>query len=120
MARVVDAAQASRQSAAMTIDRVAMLRTIANKRPSDPFPRYGVAMELRSQGRLDEARAEFALIETDFPTYVPTFLMAGQVCQELGDVAGARAVLQRGLMVARSAGDSHAASEIQSALAALD
>ena len=75
------------------MDKLAMLRSFCEKAPGDPFPRYGVAMELRRGGDLAGAVAAFAAMAKDFPDYVPQYLMAGQTLREMGDVPAARAVL---------------------------
>ena len=38
------------------MDRLGMLRKMAAAKPDDPFPAYGLAMELAKQGELEEAR----------------------------------------------------------------
>jgi hypothetical protein len=76
-------------------------------------------MELRSLGRNDEALAAFGELRDRFPSYVPTYLMAGQLAAQLGQSDVARTFLQSGLGVARAAGDEHAQSEIASALSTL-
>ena len=37
------------------MDRIEMLRQFIVANPKDPFPRYGLAIELKNQGRLEEA-----------------------------------------------------------------
>ena len=101
------------------MSRIETLRRIAAQRPDDPFPQYGLAMELRQSGAHDEALAAFDALAARAPDYVPQYLMHGQLLAELGRAAEARAVLERGLAVAAKKGDGHAASELASALAAL-
>lgn len=102
------------------MDKLAMLRSFCEKAPGDPFPRYGVAMELRRGGDLAGAVAAFAAMAKDFPDYVPQYLMAGQTLREMGDVPAARAVLDAGIAVATRVGNSHARGELQSARDELD
>jgi len=101
------------------MSRLETLRRIAAQRPDDPFPRYGVAMELRREGQLDEAVAAFAVLEGSAPDYVPQYLMHGQLLLELERAEDARQVMERGLAIAAKKGDSHAASELKGALDAL-
>lgn len=93
-------------------------RMIAN-RPEDPFGWYAKAMELRSLGRPEESLAAFAEVERRFPGYVPTYLMAAQLAAVLGRRDEARAWAERGLVQARTKGDAHALSELQSFLGSL-
>jgi predicted Zn-dependent protease len=99
------------------MSRLEILRRIAAQRPSDPFPQYGLALELRSEGKLDEALVVFAALRTTAPDYVPQYLMHGQILVALERRDEAKAIFTEGLGVARTKGDGHAAGEIEAALA---
>jgi hypothetical protein len=99
--------------------RLDMLEKLIAKGSADPFVHYARAMELRTLGRGVDALAAFHDLRQRFPSYVPQYLMAGQLATELGDPALARDFLEEGQRQATSAGDSHALSEISSALATL-
>jgi tetratricopeptide (TPR) repeat protein len=98
--------------------RLEVLELLAS-RGNDPFPIYGLALEYKSAGRIDDAVRTFESLRERFPAYVPQYLMAGQILVTAGRAAEARAWLERGLEVARTAGDAHARSELQSALEGL-
>ena len=99
--------------------RLVMLdKMIANGSP-DPFVHYARAMELRGLGRGPEALQAFRELRERFPSYLPTYLMAGQLALELSEVETAREFLEQGLTQARSAGDSHAESELARTLAGI-
>src|SRR5262245_60640279 len=102
------------------MDRVSAFRSFIEKSPSDPFPRYGLAMELKNQGKLAEASDAFAELLTTFPDYVPSYLMAGNTASALGHPDRARDIYTRGIATARTRGDLHAAKELEAALAELD
>ncbi len=59
------------------MDRLESFRSFIARAPGDPFPRYGLAMELKTRGDLDGAWSAFTELVTSFPDYVPTYLMAG-------------------------------------------
>lgn len=101
------------------VDRLAMLRQMAEGRPDDPFPSYGLAMELRKQGQREQARDVFETLMERHPDYVATYLMAGNLWEELGDRDRARAIYARGMDVARAAGDEHTLEELGAAHAGL-
>jgi tetratricopeptide (TPR) repeat protein len=101
------------------MDRLSMLLNLVTTKPSDPFPRYGLAMEYRKLGRNDEAVQAFAELAEHHPKYVPGYLMHGNLLEKMGRAADARSVYERGLEVARAAGDDHAESELRSARDAL-
>ena len=101
-------------------DRLPMLRKLVEQRPTDPFPRYGLAMELKQRGLDHEAVAAFRELQALAPAYVPTYLMFGGLLKNLGRVEEARAVYDAGIAAARAAGDGHALSELTTARDDLD
>jgi tetratricopeptide (TPR) repeat protein len=96
--------------------RAEMLRTFIAQSPRDPFPRYGLAQELKNTGDLSGAWSEFSSLLEAFPDYVPAYLHAGNTLVALGRQAEARDVYTRGLSVCRQVGDMKTLGEIQSAL----
>lgn len=100
-------------------NRIDTLRQFIATNPQDPFPRYGLALELKNNGRLAESATEFAALITAFPTYVPAYLMAGNTLVALGQTAEARDVFARGIEAATLKGDGHARGELEGALAQL-
>lgn len=101
------------------MSRLDTLRRIASQRPTDPFPQYGLALELRSEGHLDEALQIFATLRKCAPDYVPQYLMHGQILVGLDRKDEARVVMEEGRVIAAKKGDGHAASELAGALADL-
>jgi len=101
----------------MAVDRVATFRAFIQRTPGDPFPRYGLAMELRSRGELEAAATAFDELIATFPNYVPTYLMSGGLLAELGRRPDSLARYRRGIEVAAAAGDGHAKKELEAALA---
>jgi predicted Zn-dependent protease len=98
------------------MDRIATFLSFIARSPSDPFPRYGLAMEHKAQGHLAEAWQVFSELLDGFPDYVPTYLMAGGTLVGLDRKAEAAAVYRRGIEVATRKGDPHARGELESAL----
>lgn len=101
------------------MDRIATFKSFISRSPTDPFPRYGLAMEYKGAGRLDDAWAAFEDLLAQFPDYVPTYLMAGGTLAALGRTAEAAKVLRTGVEVAGKRGDLHAKKELEAALADL-
>ena len=99
--------------------RLEVLQTMIDKGSEDPFVWYARAMELRSLGRNTEALEAYGAVAERFTNYVPTYLMAGQVATDLNEVDVAKDWLIKGLSAAKSAGDTHAHSELSAALDAL-
>lgn len=99
------------------MDRIATFKSFISRSPADPFPRYGLAMELRGRGELAEAWSVFAELMEKFPDYVPTYLMAGGTLVALGKKAEAADLYRKGIEVATRSGDPHARRELEDALA---
>jgi predicted Zn-dependent protease len=102
------------------VDRLAMLREFVQGKPDDPFPRYGLAMELKNQGQLEEAQREFATLVAKFPDYTPAYLHAGNVLVALGRKSEAISVWKTGIDACVRKRDAHAQGEIQAALVELE
>ena len=105
---------------APTSERLEELQNLVELFPQDPFPRYGLAMELRSLGRADDAKRAFDELHSRFPDYVPQYLMYGQLLIELSEQTAAKQVLKAGIEKAQLARNTHALGELQSALNAID
>jgi tetratricopeptide (TPR) repeat protein len=99
--------------------RLDIIQKLVAEQPDDAFRRYGLALELKGCGRLEEAELEFAELERRNPSYVAQYLMRGNLLVALKRVPEARAVFERGVAVARAAGNGHAAGELEGALDAL-
>ena len=86
---------------------------------ADSFAFYGLAMEYRKEGRMDDAIATFTKLRDKDPSYVPMYLMAGQTLIDGGRGAEAKSWLEAGIEVAKKKGDGHALGELESALASV-
>lgn len=100
----------------MSQARLELLLETVESRPHDPFPHYGLALEYRGLGRLEEAAAVFRKLLAAHHDYVPAYLQAGMLFIELGRTEEARAVLMQGVEVAARVGDGHARDELQATL----
>ncbi|MGF1467341.1 MAG: tetratricopeptide repeat protein [Sandaracinaceae bacterium] len=92
--------------------RLRMIDELLAQGSEEPFHYYARAMELRSLGRLEDALAAYGTVRERFPAYVPTYLMAAQVAQELDRLDDARAWVADGITRAAEAGDDQAAREL--------
>lgn len=96
--------------------RLAQLETLLSKDPDDPFLRYGIALEHKKAGRLDEALRWLNETLAADPAYCYAWYQQGQVFEILGNADAAREAYKSGLAAARTSGDSHALTEMQAAL----
>jgi predicted Zn-dependent protease len=99
--------------------RLAFLQKTTADGSTDPLAWYGLAMEYRKLERWDEALQTFTTLRTMTPDYVAMYLMCGQMLEGISRADEAREWLEAGIEQARKKGDSHAASELEAALATL-
>jgi tetratricopeptide (TPR) repeat protein len=100
--------------------RIEQLQEFIKTSPNDPFPRYGLALEYKNSGRLEEATQAFDALLTVFPDYTPAYLHAGNTLVARGLRVEAKALYKRGLEACVRKLDGHAAGELESALAELE
>ena len=98
------------------MDRLARLKGMVEENPQDRFARYGLAMELSSQGRLEESLGEFRALMSLDPDYLASYLQAGQTLEKLNRMEEAREVYGKGIEVAARKGDTKTRGELESAL----
>jgi predicted Zn-dependent protease len=99
--------------------RLEFLLKVTSSGSEDPFAWYGLALEYRALSRHDEALATFEKLRARTPDYVPMYLMCAQLLETMSRPEDARSWLTAGIEAARTKGDSHALSELQSALEGL-
>ena len=100
--------------------RLAILRSFAEKRPQDPFPRYALAMELKTAGDAPAAWRGFESLIADHPGYLASYAPAGDTLIELGRRDEARGLFGKGIEAAGRRGDAHTRAHLESALTDLD
>jgi len=98
------------------MSRIDPLKALIAQDPANSRYRFMLAMEYKNAG--DAASAVSALEELSGvdPDYVSAHFLAGQICEEAGDLGRARTFYQAGVACAKRIGDAHALSEIQGAL----
>jgi cytochrome c-type biogenesis protein CcmH/NrfG len=96
-----------------------MLEEFAAAHPGDAFARYGLAIECANQGDQQAAVENFEKLLSDHPAYVTGYFQFGQLLARMSLTEQARTTLTNGIEAARRAGDEHAVSEMQAALAQL-
>lgn len=100
--------------------RLLMLEGMVAKGSTDPFAWYALAMEYSNAARIDDAFNTFTKLREQSPTYVPMYLMCGQMLVKAARKAEGREWLEAGIAAAKAAGNTHALSELQSAVGELD
>jgi tetratricopeptide (TPR) repeat protein len=101
------------------VSRIEQLQSFIEQTPQDPFPRYGLAIELKNTGRLEEAERTFAVLIEKFPDYTAAYLHAGGVLAMLGRKKDAADLYRKGVEACKRKHDAHAQGELEAALAEL-
>jgi predicted Zn-dependent protease len=99
--------------------RIAMLEKLVASGKADAFAHYALGMEYRREGRVDEALATFDTLRQLQASYLPMYLMAGQLLLEHGRAQEAAEWLKSGMELARGQGDMKTLGELESALAGI-
>lgn len=97
-----------------------ILEDFVAAKPADAFARYGLAMECANSGDIAAADENFKTLLAAHAEYVAGYFQYGQFLAKCGRTEEARSTLRVGVVAAQRAGDEHARSEMESALAALD
>jgi tetratricopeptide (TPR) repeat protein len=100
----------------MNAFRLQKLKEMEAEKPEDAFLKYAIAIEHVSAGDDEEAKPYFELLLKKFPDYVATYLQFGGLYEREGETGKAIAVYQKGIEVAKQAGDAKAAGELNEAL----
>lgn len=100
--------------------RLLYLEKVTSEGSKDPFAWYALANEYASQNRPEDALRTFEKLREMDPSYVPQYLICGQMLVSMKRSDEARAWLAQGLEAAKKAGNDHALSEISNVLASLD
>ncbi|MCB2206100.1 hypothetical protein KQI65_15265 [bacterium] len=97
-------------------ERLEKLEQLLDADPADSFTRYALALEHISRRDTDRGIALLRETIDRDPSYIAAYHMLGQQLAQLGDEEEAGNVLRNGIEVARAAGETHAASEMQDEL----
>jgi predicted Zn-dependent protease len=99
-----------------TKSRRQTLEEFVAKKPDDAFSRYGLALECMTSGDSAAADEHFRELLKRNASYVPGYLMYGQLLARESRSEEARKVLASGIDAATKAGNQHARSEMEALL----
>ena len=99
--------------------RLETLRSLVAQGTAEPFAHYGLAMELRTQGQLQEAWQWFESLLQSHPDYIAAYAPAADTLVSLGRSQQARDLLRQGIEQCERKGQSHARDQLQTALDAI-
>ncbi len=99
----------------MNSERIKTLEQWIKEDPSDPFNKYGLAMEL-SKPQPVRAASLFAELLTNHPDYLPTYYLASHFYSDQGDQSLAIKILEGGILLAQKQSNEKTLRELRSAL----
>jgi tetratricopeptide (TPR) repeat protein len=97
-------------------DRINKLKAFIEKQPGDSFLQHALALEFVKLGDDNEARTIFENLLKQNPGYVGSYYHLGKLLERAGEEAAAIGIFEKGVEVARGAGDNHSLNELQGAL----
>ena len=97
----------------MENQRINQLLRFVEMDESDVFSRYALALEYRSLQAFDKAFQNFEYLVVNFPEYLPTYFVYGELLSQNGFVNQALEVLKKGETLAQNNKDFKTLNEIR-------
>lgn len=98
------------------MNRIEKLKEMLAADPGDSFLLHALGLEYSKLGDDETARDYFQGVLSANPNYVGTYYHLAKLLERNGDEQGAIQVYEKGMEVAKSAGDQHALGELRGAL----
>ncbi len=99
----------------MPTARMQQLLELLQSSPDDSFLLFAIAKEHEGAGELDEALAQYRILEEKDPGYVGLYYHLGKLLEHLEQPEAAKAAYEKGMETAKQAGDRHAWNELSAA-----
>lgn len=99
----------------MSSSRITQLEGFLQASPADPFLHHALALEHVKDGDEPAAELHFRRNLDTAPEYVATYYHLGKLLERAGRTEEAIAMYERGMAVAKAAGDGHTYNELQGA-----
>ena len=97
------------------MDRINKLNEYLKSSPKDSFLRHALALEYIKIGNDTEARKLFETILEEDPSYVGSYYHLAKLLESTGETQLAIQWYEKGMAVAKEAGDQHSYNELQAA-----
>jgi Tfp pilus assembly protein PilF len=98
------------------MDRIARIKEILKDSPDDSFLKHALALEYIKLNNDHDARQLFEELLAHEPGYVGSYYQLGKLLERAGDTTQAISVYEKGMEMAKAAGEKHAYNELQVAL----
>lgn len=96
-------------------DRIERLKAFLQDSPNDSFLRHALALEYIKIGNEADARQMFESNLVTDEKYVATYYHLGKLLERIGEQQEAISIYEKGMQVAKAAGDMHSYNELQAA-----
>ncbi len=100
--------------------RADQIRKMLQKTPDDAFLLYGLALEHKKAGELDQALAMLDRTTAADANFAYAFFQRGQILESTGKIEEAKSAYRAGVEAAARAGDAKGQGEIRGALESLE
>ena len=97
------------------MDRIGKLKGFLEANPGDSFLQHALALEYIKEGDDNRAKMLFENILAADPSYVGSYYHLGKLLERNGDASLAMQCYEKGMQVAKAAGDNHALNELRAA-----
>ncbi len=97
------------------MDRVDKIKTMLVDNPEDSFLQHALALEYIKLGNETEARNLFETLLEREPGYIGSYYHLAKLLERICETDNAIEIYEKGMEVARQAGDNHSLSELRSA-----
>lgn len=96
-------------------DRIERLKAFLKDSPNDSFLRHALALEYIKIGNEADAKQMFENNLAADEAYVATYYHLGKLLERIGAQQDAITIYEKGMQVAKTAGDMHSYNELQAA-----
>lgn len=97
------------------MSRIEQLTDLLRQEPGDSFLKHALALEYIKIGDDGQARREFEELLDKEPGYTGSYYHLGKLLERAGVPDQALAIYEKGMAIAKAAGERHAYNELQSA-----
>jgi Tfp pilus assembly protein PilF len=97
------------------MDRIEKIKAYLQDSPNDSFLKHALALEYIKAGQDAAAQEQFETLLAHEPGYVGSYYHLAKLLERTGQTDAAIATYEKGMAVARAAGDNHAYNELQMA-----
>jgi Tfp pilus assembly protein PilF len=97
------------------MERIEKLKAFLVQNPADSFVQHALALEYIKLGENDEARELFESILSRDENYIGSYYHLAKLLERTGEKEQAITWYEKGMKMAKTAGDNHAYNELQGA-----